>query len=59
MYEFVCNHIIPGCTTTLDADTEEEVRDKAIEHMKKHHGMDSDDDERLLQVKTAIHRVVG
>lgn len=59
MYQFVCNHIIPGCTTTLEGETADEVRDRAIEHMRKHHGMDADNDERLLQMKTAIHRVVG
>jgi predicted small metal-binding protein len=39
LYEFVCNHIIPGCTYKEQGDTLEAVREKALAHLNEHHDM--------------------
>ncbi len=38
MFEYLCDHLIPGCTHRETGDTPEAVRDKAIEHLHAHHG---------------------
>jgi predicted small metal-binding protein len=48
MYKFVCDRVIPGCTTTESGDTEEEVRSKAARHMREHHALE-DFDERMSE----------
>lgn len=40
MYEFVCDHMIPGCTHRETGDTPEAVREKAIAHLHENHGME-------------------
>jgi len=40
MYEYVCEHIIPGCEFKVQGDTEARVAEKAREHLHEHHGMD-------------------
>ena len=40
MYEFVCDRIIPGCTHTETAETQEKAREKAEKHLRDHHQRD-------------------
>lgn len=39
-YQFACEHLIPGCTTTVEGETRDEVARRAAEHMRDHHGFD-------------------
>ena len=55
MYEYVCEHIIPGCEHKERADTEARVAEKAREHLHEHHGMEYIDVESRLP--TAIFRI--
>lgn len=59
MFEFVCDHIVPGCTHKETGDTPERVREKAVEHLHEHHGMEYLDPAatRLLDT-VAIQRVL-
>ena len=50
MYEFVCDHLIPGCTTTERGDTPEAVREKAVEHLHQGHGMEYIDDDMMKRI---------
>ncbi len=54
MYEFVCDHIIPGCTHKETGDTPEAVHEKAIAHLHEHHDMSYIDDETSLKLQGAI-----
>ena len=50
MYQFVCDHVIPGCTAKETGDTQDEVRTKAARHLHEHHLLDDVDkgfDERI------------
>ena len=40
MFEFVCDHIIPGCTDVERGDTREKVLEQAMDHLSQHHGTD-------------------
>ena len=44
MFEFVCDHIVPGCTTKERGDTPEAVREKALKHLHDHDGFEYIDD---------------
>ena len=54
MYEYVCERLIPGCTYRSDGETPERVREKALEHLHEHHGMDYIDDDIRSRVNLAI-----
>jgi len=49
-----CGSIVPGCTWTGRADTEEELLQKAVEHAKSAHGMSDIPPEVAAKVKAAI-----
>jgi len=40
MFEYVCEHIVPGCTIKAQGDTPERAREKAVAHLHEHHGME-------------------
>lgn len=42
MYEFVCERIIPGCTYKETGEDREVVLERALEHMREHHGQIDD-----------------
>lgn len=54
MYEFVCDHIIPGCTHKETAETEEAVRELAIKHLHEHDDMGYIDDDVSMKLQGAI-----
>lgn len=60
MFEFVCDHIIPGCSHTDRADTAEKVLTQARDHLRDHHGMEYIDEPLLERVRSvAIAEIAG
>lgn len=39
MFEFVCDHIVPGCTHKEQAESKEDLLDKVEAHLREHHDM--------------------
>ena len=37
MFEFVCEHLIPGCTSRVQGEDKGDVVAKAERHMQDHH----------------------
>jgi predicted RNase H-like HicB family nuclease len=54
MFEFVCEHIIPGCTAKETGDTVEECREKAQSHLHKHHDIQHSDSGPWEKIDLAI-----
>ena len=59
MYEYICDRIIPGCTCKETGDTPEAVREKAVQHLHEHHGMDYIDNPQFPNVSVAVMKVLG
>ena len=57
MFEFVCQHIVPGCSTKERGDTPEAVREKALRHLREHHDLSYIDDDLSLRIGEAITRL--
>lgn len=38
MFEFACDHLIPGCTHK--DESEEKLRERAVAHFGEHHSLD-------------------
>jgi len=53
-YEFLCDRIIPGCTHTEVADSEEEARKKATQHLKEHHRWETLDHHQTTRINMAV-----
>jgi predicted small metal-binding protein len=49
-----CTDVVPGCTFTADADTEEELVKKVVAHAAHDHGITNVTPELAAQVKAAI-----
>jgi predicted small metal-binding protein len=49
-----CNRIVPGCTFTATASTDEELIQKAADHAAHDHGITTVTPELAAQVKAAI-----
>ena len=56
MFEFVCEKLVPGCTTKEQADTQDEARAKGERHMVDHHDRMSGSDLRA-EVDIAVLRL--
>jgi predicted small metal-binding protein len=54
MFEYICDHVVPGCPHKETGDTREAVREKALEHLHSHDGMEYIDDDVLSSVDGAI-----
>lgn len=54
MFEYICDHVIPGCTHQERGDTKEAVREKALKHLHEHHNLDYLDEDMLERVDFAI-----
>lgn len=52
--EIACTNVVPGCKTTVRADTEEELLQKVAEHARKDHGVTEVSPELLAKVKAAV-----
>lgn len=53
MYEYVCDHIIPGCDFKVRAETHEAMKQKAEKHLREHHNMDYLDKDILDRINNA------
>lgn len=54
MKQFSCGAVVPGCTATFSAESEDELLGQVAEHAKADHGMDTVPDEVVEQVKSNI-----
>jgi len=54
MYEYVCEHVIPGCTTKELAETRKATLEKALVHLQEHHDIEHPDAGTLNAVNAAI-----
>ena len=54
MYEYVCEHVIPGCTTTELAESRKAALEKAMIHLQKRHDIEHPDVGTLNAVNAAI-----
>lgn len=54
MKEFCCGDVVPGCTSTFRAATEEQVLMQVAAHAKEAHGMASVPPEIVAQVRQRI-----
>jgi predicted small metal-binding protein len=50
-----CGDVKPGCVAEIRGNSEEEILQKAAEHAKTDHGMDSIPPDVLAKVRAAIH----
>ena len=54
MYEFLCDRVIPGCTHTERAETEQDAKQAALKHLYEHHGIAELDDQQRVKIDMAI-----
>jgi predicted small metal-binding protein len=54
MFEYVCDRVIPGCTSKERGDTKDAAREAARLHLAQHHGMDHMDAQVWSKVDVAI-----
>lgn len=57
MKQFSCGAVVPGCTATFSAETEEDILGQVAAHAKADHGMDTVPDEVVQQVREKIEEV--
>ncbi len=57
MKQFSCGAVVPGCTATFSAETEDELLGQVAAHAQADHGMDSVPDEVVEQVRANIQEV--
>lgn len=54
MKQFSCGAVVPGCTATFSAQTEDEILGQVARHAKEDHGMQDVPDEVVQQVREKI-----
>lgn len=54
MKEFSCGAVVPGCTATFSAESDEGILAKVAEHARVDHGMESIPPEVVAQVRAKI-----
>ena len=57
MYEYVCEHVIPGCTAKELAETRKATVEKALVHLQEHHDIEHPDAGTLNAMNAAIVRM--
>ena len=57
MKQFSCGAVVPGCTASFSAESEQEILGQVAEHAKRDHGMDDVPPEVVEQVKANIIEV--
>jgi predicted small metal-binding protein len=54
MKSFSCGSVVPGCTATFDADTEDGILEQVARHAHADHGMTEVPAEVVAQVRSKI-----
>jgi predicted small metal-binding protein len=54
MKEFRCGEVVPGCGTTFQAGSEEEILEQVGTHAREEHGMDEIPPEVVDTIRAAI-----
>lgn len=57
MKQFSCGAVVPGCTATFTAETQDEILAQVAAHAKADHGMDEVPTEVVDQVVAKIETV--
>ena len=55
MKSFSCGSVVPGCSATFTADTEQGILEKVARHAAADHGLADVPAELVEQVKAHIH----
>jgi len=53
-YSLACGDVVPGCATTLEASSEDELMGQVADHARNEHGVTEVTPELAEQVKGAI-----
>lgn len=53
-YSLACGDVVPGCTTKLEADSEDELMAQVADHARDQHGVTEITPELATQVKGAV-----
>ena len=54
MYEYVCEHVIPGCTAKELGENRKATLEKALVHLQEYHDIEHPDAGTLNAVNAAI-----
>ena len=54
MKQFSCGAVVPGCTASFSAESEQEILSQVAEHARADHGMDDVPPEVVEQVRANI-----
>jgi predicted small metal-binding protein len=54
MKQFSCGAVVPGCTASFSAESEQEILGQVAAHAKRDHGMDDVPPEVVEQVRSNI-----
>ena len=54
MKEFRCGEVVPGCGTTIQAESEDEILRQVTLHARDEHGMDEVPPEVVDTIRAAI-----
>ena len=57
MKEFRCGDLVPGCTTTFQGESDEEILEQVAIHARDEHGMDEVPPEVVEQIHGVITEV--
>jgi predicted small metal-binding protein len=52
--ELACGDIVPGCSATFEAETEDEIMAAAADHAREEHGMTEIPSEVAEQIRAKI-----
>ena len=55
--KLACGDVMPGCSTVVTGESEDEVLSKAGQHAAQDHGVTEMDDATLAQVRGAIQPI--
>ena len=54
MKQFRCGDVVPGCETTIQAESEDQILEQVAEHARDEHGMDEVPPEVQEKVRASI-----
>lgn len=54
MKNFSCGSVVPGCTATFTAETEDGILAQVAQHAQADHGLTEISDDLVAQVRAAI-----